>query len=565
MPKDLKYRTAASSASPDSSSPSALPSAPSPLPFHTPLLTGATYRQYVEALSNTGPHPLADLFLFLDGIRRGRHHLTRQQLKLLAVSYSARDDLDGTIALMRLMVTEGVGFDADVVNCVMRQVPKQRLDAYLQAMDEQLVQREPDEERRLWMLSQLFQGLCDGYLTAQGVRLIRLMAERGVRVTSKHMTDLLASLDKQSSGYVRQATELISLMLSFSLSPTISYWIQLASNVHSADDASLLLSHLSGSGVPADAALYSALLERLLALPATAVYNALPDLVGSILDQMTQQRVALTETQLLNLHLTAKMRKLMWFARRVWVYMQTLELPIDMRWLLIHAQFAAVKLDATWLTQIAAQLHSTVSARYNARRRSSTPPTATDDGSTSYSASASASSAASWPSGRAVYEELLTVQPQLPDSKQFTFRLWMQMRENGAEEWIEGKGKLYQALLKAVRSRIRTGLTKEELASIRVLLSPVEAEANARVPSCLTAEMVDELNKALRALGEHSGTGTQRRSNGAVQRMEAPMANAPPPADTRSVHAQPQRSEQPQSKHRHTGPPKRIIRSTVSS
>ena len=454
------------------------------------------------------------------------------------------------------MTTEGVGFDADVVNCVMRKVPVARLDDYLQAMDERLVQREQTEDLRVSMLCHLFQGLCDGYFTQQAERLIRLMAERGLRVTAKNVSDLLASLNKQSLDYIRQATQLISIMPSLSLSPTISYWTNLASNVHSLDDASLILSHVHSLGVQGDAAFYFKLLEQLLALPATAASTHLPHIARSIFDRLEQQRLALAETDLLSLHLTAKMRKVVWLSRRLWTYLQTLKLPIAPRWLLIHAQHAALKADAAWLMQIALHLSTATDARQ------ALAAAASGEGSTSPSSS-SASGAAVWGGASAVYEELLTAQLALSETKQFTFRLWMQMRANGAEEGIGGKGKLYQALLRAVRARIQAGLTKEEVSIIAELLSAVRGEAAQGVPSVLTADMVGELEAALQRPGVQWGRGAQQLTpNGAGERPGTPLPSAPLPAAPRPAGLTKDSVQPPRS--RHAGPPKRILRSSVS-
>ena len=545
-------------------SPTLPPSASDSAPLLSPSLTRSTYIRHVEALSKSGPHPLPILLAFLEAMKRAQHDLTRQLLKDLVLSYATRDDLHGCVALLRLMTTEGVGFDADVVNCMVRLLPVARLDEYARAIDERLVQAEQNEEQRAAMLTHLFQGLCDARATAPAERILRLMAERGMQVSARQLQELLSSLDTGGRDYIAHATRLLALTPSLSLSPSLTLFTPLTSHVHSVHDVDLVLAQLRVLGVQGDASFYFQLLERLMSLPASGTQLLQP--VSSIFDELTRQQLVLSESELHGLHEHARAKRMAWLCRRMWLYMDALQLPVSPRRLLIHAQMASLSENMEWVADIARYLEQSPAAADSIDAALPPPPVAATP-----SAVAAASSRRSAPlpalsGAAAVYEELLLAQERLFKFR-FPFRLWLQMRRSGAERLIGSSGRLYSALCRAVQHARAPGferLLSDERAALRQLLQPARAAGSGTAPATMTAELVATMERLLRedatALTRGELTRVSTASNLRASQPQPPPARPPPPAASArtrpqlgaAVRQQPQQPRRPVTQHHHS-------------
>ena len=379
------------------------------------------YHKVLEALSRTGPHPLPLLLDFLDSMKRAKHELTRQHLKELLLSQAARDDLEGTLSVVRVMMAEGLIVDADVVHCLMKNVsalPGDRSSAYVDAIDERIVQREERRERRQSLLIHVFHGLCHAKLSTLALHVLRLMhAREGCRVSAKHMEDLRSSLVTSQPSYIEKATQLISLMPSFSLTPTAAFFTSLTPDIKSQADVGVLLSTLSAMGLKGDAALYYHLLERLLALPVGGD-AAMLERFDAVVTALERQALRLDQHELLQLHNTAKIKKLWSATRRLCTYIRALQLPVPPRVLLVQAQHATsrIKADPAWLGEVYVVLQDAID-KWSAAEAAKAPA----DASGKRSAAPVASAAATW---SAVYEELLVGQARAPTSHSATWSVW---------------------------------------------------------------------------------------------------------------------------------------------
>ena len=90
--------------------------------------------------------------------------------------------MDGVIALLRVMLDEGLDVDADVVHSIILKVSAlpqpARVRAYLEALDVQLVQPEQRRERRHTLIQDFYHGLCESRQYELALHVLKLMSER---------------------------------------------------------------------------------------------------------------------------------------------------------------------------------------------------------------------------------------------------------------------------------------------------------------------------------------------------------------------------------------------------
>ena len=449
---------------------------------HSSSLSKFVYGKVLEVLSKTGPHPLSVVESFLSRMREAGHELMRQQLKDLLLARADRDELDGVIALMRTMLAEGLQVDADVVFSLMRKLEKlpdfeARAAAYVQEIDRQLVQTERVPERRHQLLQGLFQGLCSSRLFSLALDVLQLTSEReGVRVTSKQMSELVSALPRDSASYVSEAVQLYARMRSFGLQPTVVLYTNLTPDTKTVEDVLLLESAVSGLGLQRDAPYCFAVLFRLLSF----VLNdpRVGDCVDSLLRQMEAERVLLDASDLQGLLSMARMKKSVRVGRALWRYMLSTRMDIKGRWLHLCTTLAALKQDGLWLQDIYRYLHHT------ALGGDKGPPLS----------SSTLAQQAGW---KSVYEELLAAQARVPPPHNLTFRIWLDMRQAGREDWLHDHGRLYDAMLAAVKARVAAAFTAEESLQVQQIVSRVST-GRAR-PLVLTEPMVELLTAGLQA------------------------------------------------------------------
>ena len=449
------------------------------LPSAFPRLSKSTYDSYIDALARSPSLPLSLVLGFVNGMTAAGQQVTRQNMKELMMARAERADKDGVLALMGVMMREGMGVDADVVHSLLR-VIYQRLDAgsgaeeergraemdsYVTAIDEQLIQPEPRVEHRVHSLSSLFEGLCGSRLVAASniaVRVLQLLQEREkVAVTPRQTQALFQSLHRHSPSYIQRATELFSLVPTFGLTPEIKALTEFASHAHSTDDIKLLLSTVDRMALKGDAAFYAALLHRQLSMASVSHEVAL---LLTIVQRMIKDSVKLPNSELSQLIHAARLRQNSNVMLHLWRYMRAVGVDVTAKWLADMARLCrhrdASQINVRWAHEL---------TNYAIERLP-----VTDDGWTE------------------MVESLLLLQAPLQPADNLCLQLLAAVKQNGRLPALNG-AVLYEVAMAALHSRLDKP-TEDDKLTIRGLLA-----AEAGQPDVWSVEMRRLLTRALDA------------------------------------------------------------------
>ena len=471
VPTSLQHRDAANAALLEP------PASSVALPTAFPRLGKATYDQVIDALARTDSLPLPLVLGFVDGMTAAGQQVTRQNMKELMMARAKRTDRDGVLALMSVMMREGMGVDADVVHSLLRVISQRselvrgkeeergraEIESYVTAIDEQLIQAEQRAEHRTQSLNCLFEGLCGPRLPAAStiaVRVLQLLKNReGVKVTPRHMHALFHSLPKHSPAYIQRVTELFCMVPSFGLTPTVQALTGFASHTHSVDDVKLLLSTVDELQLKGDAAFYAALLHRQLSLASASQESAL---LSSIVQRMINDAVRLANVELSQLIHAARLRQNSNVMLHIWQYMRAVGVDVTAKWLADMARLCrhrdASLINLRWAHEL---------TNYAIERLSST-----DDG---------------W---NEMMEALLILQVPLQPRDNMCLELLTAIKHSGKLPALNS-GDIYEAAMAALHSRLEKP-TEDDKLIIRGLLA-----AEAGQPDVWRVEMRRLLTRAL--------------------------------------------------------------------
>ena len=468
------------------------------LPTAFPRLGKATYDQYIDALARSEPLPLPLVLGFVNGMTAAGQQVTRQNMKELMMARAERADQDGVLALMGVMMREGMGVDADVVHSLLRVISQRaelvsgkeeergraEIESYVTAIDEQLIQPEQRAEHRIQSLNSLFEGLCGPRLPVAStiaVRVLQLLQEReGVKVTPRQMQALFHSLQRHSAAYVQRATQLVSLMPMFGLNPTVQTLTDFASHTHSVDDVKLLLATIDKLQMKGDAAFYAALLHRQLSMASASQEMAL---LLSIVQRMIKDSVRLPSVELSQLIHAARLRQNSNVMLYIWRYMRAVDVSVTAKWLADMARLCrhrdASMINVRWAHEL---------TNYAIERLS-----ATDDG---------------W---NEMVEALLILQVPLQPRDNMCLQLLMAVKHSGKLTALNS-GDIYEAAMAALHSRLDKP-TEDDKLTIRGLLA-----AEAGQPDVWSVEMRRLLTRALDnnsdTTGRSAGLNSADQSSG---------------------------------------------------
>ena len=350
VPSNLDHRT--STAAP-------IPPTTTTLPSTFPRLSKPTYDHYIAAIAHADPPlPLNLILNFLDGMAAaggsgsggGASAVTRQNMKELMVVRAERSDQESVLTLMGVMVREGMGVDADVIHHLVRVISKRadavggreeergraELEQYVEAIDARCIQTQQRAEHRIQSLVSLFEGLCTPRLPAAtgiAVRVLHLLQNReGGKVMFRQMLTLFQTLPKQSRSYVKNVTQLFTLLPSFNLTPMIATLTDIAHQAHTADDSTLLFDTADAMQLKCDDAFYIALINRQIVLQTTVIQTDSSPL-GPIVERMIREGVKLPVKDFGEMIRAARFKRGVHEMRDLWRYLRAMDIPVAAKWL----------------------------------------------------------------------------------------------------------------------------------------------------------------------------------------------------------------------------------------
>ena len=458
------------------------------LPTDFPRLGKATYDQYIDALARSEPLPLPLVLGFVKGMTAAGQQVTRQNMKELLIARAERSDKDGVLALMGVMMREGMGVDADVVHSLLRVISQRseaasgeddergraEMESYVTAIDEQLIQPEPRAEHRMQSLNSLLEGLCGPRLpvaTNIGMRVLQLLQQReGLEVAPRQMQALLHSLDKHSPAYIQRATKLFAMMSSAGLTPMVHTLTEFASHTHSVHDIKLLLSTVDTLQLKVDAAFYAALLHRQLSM--ASISQEIPYL-QTVVQRMINDAVKLPSAELSQLIHAARLRQNSNAMAHMWRYMRALDVDVTAKWLAHMARQRRHRDMSTATVKWAHELTNYAMERLSAA----------DEG---------------WAE---MVEALLILQVPLQPSDNMCLQLLMAVKQIGKLPALNS-GDLYEAAMAALHSRLIQP-TEDDKLIIRELLAPEAGQ-----PDVWSVEMRRLLTRALGGTADSVSSGS---------------------------------------------------------